>query len=92
MSYPITFPAGSEAGDALTFNVEIVDDAVVEGSEQFSVSITDNTGTAQPVSGRDITTIAIIDNDFGTLLLYELNSFICHNIFAEVNVGFIRQQ
>lgn len=62
---PVVFSAGSVAGDFQTLSVVIVDDAVVEGSEQFSLSIIDNAATAQPVLGRDIATIAIIDNDFG---------------------------
>ena len=64
-SVPLTFAAGSEAGDTLTVSVEIVDDSVVEGSEQFSLSITDSSSSAQPVTGRDLLSVAIIDNDFG---------------------------
>ena len=62
---PLVFPAGSAAGDSQSFSVVIVDDAVVEGSEQFSLTITDSTPTAQPVTGQDVATVAIIDNDFG---------------------------
>ena len=43
----------------------IVDDAMVEGSEQFSVTITDSSATAQSVPLHSMATIAIIDNDFG---------------------------
>lgn len=59
------FPAGSEGGSTLSFPVEIIDDAVVEGNEQFSLAISDSTGNAEPVSGQDLATVAIIDNDFG---------------------------
>ena len=64
-SIPLTFAAGSVAGDTLRFSVEIIDDSVVEGSEQFSISITDSTSSAQPVAGQDLLSVAIIDNDFG---------------------------
>ena len=73
-SVPLVLSAGSVAGDFQTLSIVIVDDAVVEGSEQFSLSIIDNVATAQPVLGRDIVTIAIIDNDFGT--------FACLNIIS----------
>ena len=65
MSIPLIFPAGSRAGDTQTFSVSIVDDAEVEGGEQFSLTITDSNTTAQSVSSRSMATIAIIDNDFG---------------------------
>ena len=65
MSVPLIFPAGSQAGTTLSVTVEIVNDALVEGSEQFSLTVTDTTINAQPVSGRDVATIAIIDNDSG---------------------------
>ena len=45
--------------------MEIIDDAEVEGSEQFSLTITDSSATAQSVPQRSMATIAIIDNDFG---------------------------
>jgi hypothetical protein len=61
---PLVFPAGSRAGDTQSFSVSIVDDAEVEGNEQFSITITDSTTTAQSVSLRNMATIAIIDNDF----------------------------
>lgn len=67
MSIPLAFPAGSEAGDTQRFTVEIIDDAIVEGSELFSLVITDSSLTAQPVSGQDSASIAIIDNDAGKL-------------------------
>ena len=62
---PLVFPAGSRATDTQSFSVSIVDDGEVEGSEQFSLTITDSTTTAQSVSLRNMATIAIIDNDFG---------------------------
>ena len=65
MLIPLVFPAGSRAGDTQSFSVSIVDDAEVEGNEQFSITITDSTTTAQSVSLRNMATIAIIDNDFG---------------------------
>ena len=65
ISIPLVFPAGSRAGNTQSFSVSIVDDADVEGSEQFSLTIIDNTTTAQSVSLRSMETIAIIDNDFG---------------------------
>ena len=60
---PLVFPAGSKPGDTQNFSVEIVDDAEVEGGEQFSLTISDSSETAQPV--QSMATIAIIDNDFG---------------------------
>ena len=62
---PLIFNAGSRAGDTQSFSVEIIDDAEVEGSEQFSLTITDSSATAQSVPQRSMATIAIIDNDFG---------------------------
>ena len=64
-SATLTFSAGSVAGAAQSLSVEIVDDLVVEGSEQFSLTITDSSPSAQPVSGRGTVTVTIIDNDFG---------------------------
>ena len=67
---PLVFPTGSKAGDTESFSVSIVDDTEVEGSEQFSLTITDSTTTAQSVSLRSMATIAIIDNDFGKHTCY----------------------
>ena len=64
-SATLKFSAGSVAGAAQSLSVEIVDDSVVEGSEQFSLTITDSSPSAQPVSSRGTVTVAIIDNDFG---------------------------
>lgn len=62
------FPAGSQGGSTLSFSVGIIDDAMVEGNEQFSLTITDSTANAEPVSGQDLATVAIIDNDFGMFI------------------------
>ena len=64
-SSSLTFPAGSTAGHTLSLTVEIVDDALVEGSEQFSLTVSDSLPLVEPVSGQDLVTVAIIDNDFG---------------------------
>ena len=78
---PLVFPTGSKAGDTESFSVSIVDDTEVEGSEQFSLTITDSTTTAQSVSLRSMVTIAIIDNDFGkhtcTMLWYAASILTC---------------
>lgn len=53
--------------------MEIIDDALVEGNEQFSLTITtDSSANAQPVSGQDLSTVAIIDNDFGRYISYKI--------------------
>ena len=67
-SLELVFPAGSEAGSTQSFSVGIIDDDVVEGSEQFSLTIMDSTANAEPISGQDLATVAIIDNDFGMFI------------------------
>lgn len=62
---PLTFPAGSTAGTALNFSVAIVNDAIVEGNEVFSLIATDSSPNVQAVEGRDSVTVAIIDDDAG---------------------------
>ena len=85
-SIPLVFAAGSTSGDSLRFSVEIVDDSLVEGSEQFLVTVTDSTASAIPVAGQDTLSVAIIDNDFGEILsptllksLFVLLSYITTN-------------
>ena len=80
MSIPLVFPAGSRAGDTQSFSVVIIDDAELEGSEQFTLTVTDSTTTAQSVSSRSMATIAIIDNDFGKYKL--MASIMQHHCYS----------
>ncbi|CAI8052979.1 Extracellular matrix protein 3, partial [Geodia barretti] len=83
-SIPLVFAAGSTSGDSLRFSVEIVDDSLVEGSEQFLVTVTDSTASAIPVAGQDTLSVAIIDNDF------EINAgFAVLEYTAEEGVGLL---
>ena len=65
VSVPLTFPAGSAAGTSQSFTVTIVNDAIVEGNEVFSLTATDGALNVQAVAGRDSVTVAIIDDDAG---------------------------
>ena len=65
VSVPLTFPAGSTAGTSQSFTVTIVNDAIVEGNEVFSLTATDGASNVQAVAGRDSVTVAIIDDDAG---------------------------
>ena len=84
VSVPLVFTAGSVAGESMKFSVGIVDDMVVEGSEQFSLRVTDSTTSAQPVTGQDLLSVAIIDNDFGKshISLYCIYHLLTHPIFS----------
>ncbi|MBB4108686.1 beta strand repeat-containing protein, partial [Pedobacter zeae] len=63
-SSTITFPAGSVVGTAsgtITFPVVIVDDAILENTEDYTVSIGSITGPAS--LGNATVTTSIVDND-----------------------------
>ena len=61
----LIFPEGSEPGDTLRDNVTIVDDNIVEMTEDFWLSafITNPSDPAAFVDGRDTATGFIIDDD-----------------------------
>ena len=59
LSVPLVFPVGSIAGDSQSLTVAIVDDAAIEGNEQFFLSVTDDSDTVQSVCGGDISMILV---------------------------------
>ena len=68
--------------------MEIINDAEIEGSEQFSITITDSSATAQSVSLQNMANIAIIDNDFGRYLCIYYSGSLLHVFPVDVTVGF----
>jgi hypothetical protein len=52
------------AGDTMkTFQIPIVNDGYVEGSEQFTINLTNVTGTAATLGAASLTTVTITDDD-----------------------------
>ena len=55
----VTFDAGTNDGNRITFFVDILDDPLVEGTENFTL-----TGSvAPPASFNGSITVSILDND-----------------------------
>ena len=64
MSMNLTFPAHSNDGDIQCLNISILDDALVEGSETFTVILSVPTTTGLVVTTENsMTTITIIDDE-----------------------------
>lgn len=61
----VTFPAGSGNGDTEVIDVNITEDVLVEGSENFSASLGTVTGPA--TAGPSLQIITLIDNESATV-------------------------
>ena len=64
-SSDITFPSGSNDSTAGCVNINITDDAALEGNQTFTVTLT--TSDPDVLLGNNVTVITIEDND-GVLL------------------------
>ena len=58
----MTFVLGATTGNTQSVSIDIIDDALVEGTESFVVS-GNVTAPATFVPGRNTTTVNILDND-----------------------------
>ena len=58
----VTFVQGATTGNTQSVSIDIIDDALVEGTESFVVS-GNVTAPATFVPGKDTTTVNILDND-----------------------------
>ena len=58
----MTFDQGATTGSTQNASINIIDDPLVEGTENFVVS-GNVTAPATFVPGRDTTTVTIMDND-----------------------------
>ena len=58
----MTFVLGATTGNTQSVSIDIIDDALVEGTESFVVS-GNVTTPAKFVPGRNTTTVNILDND-----------------------------
>ena len=58
----MTFVLGATTGNTQSVSIDIIDDALVEGTESFVVS-GNVTTPATFVPGRNTTTVNILDND-----------------------------
>ena len=58
----MTFVQGATTGNTQSVSIDIIDDALVEGTESFVVS-GNVTAPATFVPGRNTTTVNILDND-----------------------------
>ena len=58
----VTFVLGATTGNTQSVSIDIIDDALVEGTESFVVS-GNVTTPATFVPGRNTTTVNILDND-----------------------------
>ena len=58
----MTFVLGATTGNTQSVSIDIIDDALVEGTESFVVS-GNVTAPASFVPGRNTTTVNILDND-----------------------------
>ena len=58
----MTSDQGATTGSTQNASIEIIDDSLVEGTESFVVSGS-VTAPASFVSGRDMTTVTILNND-----------------------------
>lgn len=63
LSTTITFIYGSTIGSVQNVTVELVDDQLVEGLESFTIHISAIDSSLVVSSGREVTTILIVDND-----------------------------
>ena len=59
----LTFPSGSGPNDALSFNVSITDDSLLEFNEFFTVRATSMDSAVTFTPGRDTSTVIILDDD-----------------------------
>ena len=59
----LTFPSGSGPNDALSFNVSITDDSLLEFNEFFTVRATSIDSAVTFAPGRDTSTVNILDDD-----------------------------
>ena len=58
----MTFVQGATTGNNQSASIEIIDDSLLEGTENFVVS-GNVTAPASFVPGRDTATVTILDND-----------------------------
>ncbi|WP_421939882.1 Calx-beta domain-containing protein [Pedobacter sp.] len=58
----LQFPAGAIAGTVLTFTVDVIDDGLVEGDENYTAGINNVTGGLVTIATSGVTT-TIVDND-----------------------------
>ena len=65
--FSLTFPSGSITNDALSFNVSIIDDTLVEFDEFFTIRITSTDTAVTFAPGRDTSSVNILDNDSVTV-------------------------
>ncbi|WP_237487955.1 Calx-beta domain-containing protein [Hufsiella arboris] len=69
----LTFPAGSVAGTELTIEVPINDDAIVETSEDFTVTLS-NLNTSLVTISKAAATVTITDNDVANISIANITS------------------
>jgi len=66
--YPVTFPAGVTS---VTFDVPITDDSILEGNENFILTIDQSSLPTGVIRGDpDETTVTIVDDDSKQFLQY----------------------
>ena len=70
----LTFTPGS---DRLCVNIPITNDTVVEGNENFTVTVTSNDTTVQ-IGPNSNSTVTITDNDGRQYALYSYKYFFCN--------------
>lgn len=68
LSETLIYTSGSSSGSILTLMVEVGDDQLVEGLESFTIHATAVDTSVELESGRETTTIFIVDNDVCKLI------------------------
>lgn len=79
VSDKLTFPPSSATSSALTVNVTIIDDLLVEGMEYFTLCAVSMDAAAHFIPGRNSTTIHIKDDD--SKLCYKPLHITSHSTF-----------